>query len=83
MASEIAGSHTNGTMEDVGSANRSIKDHMLFEISTEVANRGKTRCVNALYDAEYLWYNQSVAFTRSSNLKLLSLQQNTEIGIHS
>ena len=42
MASEIAGSHTNGTMEDAGSAHRSIKDHMLFEISTEVANRGET-----------------------------------------
>lgn len=37
---EIAGSHTNGTMEDAGSANRDIKGHMLFEISTEVANRG-------------------------------------------
>ena len=40
MASDIAGSHTNGTMEDSGSANRDIKNHMLFEISTEVANRG-------------------------------------------
>jgi hypothetical protein len=27
-------------MEDSGSANRDIKNHMLFEISTEVANRG-------------------------------------------
>ncbi|MCJ1352991.1 MAG: glycogen synthase isoform 1 [Icmadophila ericetorum] len=39
MATEIAGDHTNGTMEDPSSANRDIKNHMLFEISTEVANR--------------------------------------------
>ena len=40
MASEIAGSHTNGTMEDADSSKRDIKNHVLFEISTEVANRG-------------------------------------------
>ena len=40
MAAEIAGSHTNGTMEDSGSASRDVKNHMLFEVSTEVANRG-------------------------------------------
>ena len=39
----IAGSHTNGTMEDPDSSRRDIKAHMLFEISTEVANRGE-RC---------------------------------------
>ena len=37
---EIAGSHTNGTMEDADSSKRDIKNHMLFEISTEAANRG-------------------------------------------
>ncbi len=42
---EIAGSHTNGTMEDADSSKRDIKNHMLFEISTEAANRGrKTFC---------------------------------------
>lgn len=48
MATEIAGAHTNGTMEDAGSATRSIKDHMLFEISTEVANRGKLLSVHQI-----------------------------------
>lgn len=37
---EIAGSHTNGTMEDEDSSKRDVKNHMLFEISTEAANRG-------------------------------------------
>jgi hypothetical protein len=39
---EIAGSHTNGTMGDASSANRDVKNHMLFEIATEVANRGSS-----------------------------------------
>ena len=38
--SDIAGSHTNGTMEDPESSKRDIKNHMLFEVSTEAANRG-------------------------------------------
>lgn len=37
---EIAGSHTNGTMEDEDSPKRDVKNHMLFEVSTEAANRG-------------------------------------------
>ena len=40
--SDIAGSHTNGTMEDPESSKRDIKNHMLFEVSTEAANRGNT-----------------------------------------
>ena len=40
MEGEVAGSHTNGTMEDITSAKRDIKGHMLFEVATEVANRG-------------------------------------------
>lgn len=39
--SEVTGAHTNGTMEDVDSGKRDIKSHLLFEISTEVANRGE------------------------------------------
>ena len=31
----------NGTGEEVGEIKRDVKSHMLFEISTEVANRGK------------------------------------------
>ena len=38
---DIAGSHTNGTMEDADSSKRDVKNHMLFEISTEAANRGR------------------------------------------
>ena len=58
---EIAGAHTNGTMEDAGSATRSIKDHMLFEISTEVANRGKLPSLQHIFCAATLtkhswWY---------------------------
>ena len=44
MEGLVARSHTNGTMEDAGSANRDIKGHMLFEIATEVANRGELGC---------------------------------------
>ena len=32
--------HTNGALEDPEAAKRDIKDHMLFEVSTEAANRG-------------------------------------------
>ncbi|MCJ1363995.1 glycogen synthase isoform 1 [Acarospora aff. strigata] len=39
MASDVAGAHTNGTMEDADSGMRDIKSHLLFEVSTEVANR--------------------------------------------
>jgi hypothetical protein len=38
--SQVAGAHTNGTMEDADSGKRDIKSHLLFEVSTEVANRG-------------------------------------------
>ena len=41
MASDVAGAHTNGTMEDADSGMRDIKSHLLFEVSTEVANRGE------------------------------------------
>lgn len=37
---EVAGSHTNGTMGDEKSVIRDVKNHMLFEVSTEAANRG-------------------------------------------
>ena len=39
--------HTNGALEDPEASKRDIKDHMLFEVSTEAANRGessKTLC---------------------------------------
>lgn len=45
MATKIAGSHTNGTTEDPDSSKRDIKNHMLFEISTEAANRGENLSV--------------------------------------
>lgn len=40
MSSTVTGAHTNGTMEDADSGKRDIKSHLLFEVSTEVANRG-------------------------------------------
>lgn len=40
MTTEVAGSHTNGTLGDADSPKREIKNHFLFEISTEAANRG-------------------------------------------
>ena len=79
-AVEIAGSHTNGTMEDAGSVNRDIKGHMLFEVSTEVANRGEAitlllRCRPKLIGVQW------GAFTLSSNQKRRSRQQSTETDI--
>ena len=77
---EIAGSHTNGTMEDAGSANRDIKGHMLFEIATEVANRGEgiplfsRSCLK-------LTNGQLGASTLSSSQKLLSRPQSMETDI--
>ena len=41
MSDLVAGSHTNGTKEDETSPDREVKGHMLFEIATEVANRGR------------------------------------------
>ncbi len=40
MSSEVAGSHTNGTLGNADAPKREIKNHILFEISTEAANRG-------------------------------------------
>lgn len=39
MSNAVAGDHTNGTLDD--DANREVKGHLLFEIATEVANRGQ------------------------------------------
>lgn len=41
---DIAASRTNGALDD---SKRNVKDHMLFEVSTEAANRG-------IYHAIYL-----------------------------
>lgn len=50
MDGGVAGSHTNGTKGDETSQNREIKGHLLFEIATEVANRGKY-CNDPLFQA--------------------------------
>ncbi|MCJ1348865.1 glycogen synthase isoform 1, partial [Peltigera leucophlebia] len=39
MASPVAGSHSNGSMEYPDAAKRDVKNHLLFEVSTEAANR--------------------------------------------
>ena len=43
MNGEVAGVQPDGTFGDERSQNRDIKGHLLFEIATEVANRGKAR----------------------------------------
>lgn len=60
MSTEIAGSHTNGTMGDADSSKRDIKNHMLFEVSTEAANRGDgfPACIITLANP-----SQSAAYT--------------------
>lgn len=80
-AVEIAGSHTNGTMEDAGSANRDIKNHMLFEISTEVANRGKGITLLSISCLKLI-NRQSGASTLSSSQKHLSRPPSMETDIH-
>ena len=40
MSETVTGAHTNGTL-DGRSSDREIKGHLLFEIATEVANRGQ------------------------------------------
>lgn len=41
MSSPLLDAITNGTMEDGETGKRDIKNHMLFEVSTEAANRGR------------------------------------------
>ena len=41
MASDIAAAQVDGAGSDVHSEGRDIKGHILFEIATEVANRGQ------------------------------------------
>lgn len=42
---DIAASRTNGALDD---SKRNVKDHMLFEVSTEAANRGMHRALHLL-----------------------------------
>ena len=46
MAYEVAASQSNGIMDDPDASKRDVKHHVLFEVSTEVANRG----TNAVFD---------------------------------
>ena len=80
MSNEVAGGHTNGTLDDDG--NREIKGHLLFEIATEVANRGQysTHRSRLQLSNKPLKWEASI---QSSNQKLQSLQQNMEKDIHS
>jgi len=45
IPADIASSRTNGTLDD---SKRNVKDHMLFEVSTEAANRGMHRVIHLL-----------------------------------
>ena len=40
MSTTVAGEHTNGTMENEDTDKRDVKNHLVFEVSTEAANRG-------------------------------------------
>ena len=40
LASDISASIVNGTVDDADISKRDIKNHLLFEVSTEAANRG-------------------------------------------
>ncbi len=40
MSSEVAGAHTNGSMDQPAAGARDVNGVKLFEIATEVANRG-------------------------------------------
>lgn len=39
----VPDAETNGVMEDEDVGKRDVKNHMLFEVSTEAANRGRDR----------------------------------------
>jgi len=47
IPADITSSRTNGAMDD---SKRNVKDHMLFEVSTEAANRGMHRALQLSRD---------------------------------
>lgn len=68
MASPVAGSHSNGSMEYPDAAKRDVKNHLLFEVSTEAANRGNDHPAHSPSPTSLIVL-ESVGFTLSSGQK--------------